>query len=177
MKSMKAVCFIVVAVFIGSASAADEPPFGGDKDVKYAKKLWEAMTKADYVGESSRMSRPYTGQHPHGAILDTVEGKVKVKGKTLQIIVKRNYGGEGVSIANVSNDPARYLKSVTVMLKRPGYDPETKDWFWAKYKADGSLDTNPKGMMLAGKVAKGKPKGCIACHSAAPGGDMMFLHD
>jgi len=33
--------------------------------------------------------------------------------------------------------------------------------------------SNPNGMMLAGKVAKG----CIACHSAAPGGDMMFLHD
>jgi hypothetical protein len=73
--------------------------------------------------------------------------------------------------------PAKYLKAVTVMLKRPGYDPETMDWFWAKYKADGSLDTNPAGMMLAGKVAKGKPKGCIACHTAAPGGDMMFLHD
>ena len=31
--------------------------------------------------------------------------------------------------------------------------------------------------MLAGKVAKGKPKGCIACHSAAPGGDFMFLRN
>lgn len=74
----------------------------------------------------------------------------------------------------VANDPEKYLKAVTVMLKRPGYDAETKDWFWVKYKADGSIDTNPKGMKLAGKVAKGKPKGCIACHTAAPGGDMVF---
>ncbi len=71
----------------------------------------------------------------------------------------------------------KYLGAVTVMLKRPGYDPETQDWFWAKYLPDGSLDKNPAGMLLAGKVAKGKPAGCIACHSAAPGGDMMFLMD
>jgi hypothetical protein len=63
------------------------------------------------------------------------------------------------------------------MLKRPGYDPETQDWFWVKFKPDGGLHTNPAGMMLAGKIAKGKPKGCIACHTAAPGGDMMFLRD
>jgi len=176
MKSLKVICFVILAFTVGAAGAA-EAPFGGEKDVKYAKKLWKAMTKAGYVGEDSRMSRPYTGQHPHGAILDTVEGKIKVGWKTLNVIVKRNYGGEGVSIGNVANDPAKYLKAVTVMLKRPGYDPDNKDWYWAKFNADGSLDVNPKGMMLAGKVAKGAPKGCIACHTAAPGGDMMFLHD
>ena len=135
------------------------------------------MSGEGWVGADARMSRPYTGQHPHGAILDTVSGKIKIKGKPLNIIVKRNYGGDGASIATVSNDPAKYLKAVTVMLKRPGYDPETQDWYWAKYLPDGNLDKNPKGMLLAGKVAKGKAKGCIACHSAAPGGDMMFLMD
>ena len=63
------------------------------------------------------------------------------------------------------------------MLKRPGYDPDNKDWFWAKYLPDGSLDKNPAGMQLAGMVAKGKPAGCIACHTAAPGGDMVFTSD
>ena len=176
MKPLQIFYFVVLTAMVGNASAQNAP-FGGDKDVKYAGKLWKALTKAGYVGEDARMSRPYTGQHPHGAILDTVEGSVKVGFKRMQVIVKRNYGGEGVSIASVANDPAKYLGSVTGMLKRPGYDPETKDWFWAKYLPDGSLDKNPKGMLLAGKVAKGAPKGCIACHSAAPGGDMMFLHD
>jgi hypothetical protein len=135
------------------------------------------MLDAGYAGANGLMSRPYMGQHPHGAILDTIEGQIAVEGKLHTIIVKRNYGGEGGSIATVANDPAKYLTAVTVMLKRPGYDPETKDWFWVKYKPDGSLDTNPAGMMLAGKVAKGEPQGCIACHTAAPGGDMMFLRD
>ena len=30
---------------------------------------------------------------------------------------------------------------------------------------------------LAGRVAKGAPKGCIACHRAAPGGDLVFNND
>ena len=175
---MKAIRLLYLGVFFlltGNVNAA--APFGGEEDVSYANNLWQTMVDAGYAGKGGLMSRPYTGQHPHGAILDTIEGQIAVQGKLYQIIVKRNYGGEGVSIANVANDPARYLKAVTVMLKRPGYDPETKDWFWVKYKPDGNLDTNPAGMMLAGKVAKGKPKGCIACHTAAPGGDMMFLHD
>lgn len=175
---MKAIKLLYLGIFFlltGNVNAA--APFGGEEDVSYANNLWQTMVDAGYAGKGGLMSRPYTGQHPHGAILDTIEGQIAVQGKLHQIIVKRNYGGEGVSIANVANDPARYLKAVTVMLKRPGYDPETKDWFWVKYKPDGNLHTNPAGMMLAGKIAKGKPKGCIACHTAAPGGDMMFLHD
>ncbi len=175
MKAIRLLYFGVFVLLTGTVNAA--APFGGEEDVNYAKNLWKTMIDAGYAGEDGLMSRPYTGQHPHGAILDTIEGQIALNGKLHRIIVKRNYGGEGVSIGNVANDPAKYLKAVTVMLKRPGYDPETKDWFWAKFKADGSLDTNPAGMMLAGKVAKGKPKGCIACHTAAPGGDMMFLHD
>jgi hypothetical protein len=164
--------FVLVA---GTANA--QAPFGGDDDVQYAKNLWAALVDASFAGVGAIKSRPYTGQHPHGAILDTIEGTISLDGKHYNVIVKRNYGGEGVSKDSVANDPAKYLKAVTVMLKRPGYDPETKDWFWAKYKPDGSLDVNPAGMMLAGKIAKGKPKGCIACHTAAPGGDMLFLHD
>ena len=175
MRIMKVLYLGILVFLTGSASAA--APFGGEEDVDYARNLWQTMMDAGYAGKDGMMSRPYVGQHPHGAILDTIEGKIALDGNLHTIIVKRNYGGEGVSIANVANDPAKYLKAVTVMLKRPGYDPETRDWFWAKFKADGSLDTNPAGMMLAGKVAKGKPQGCIACHTAAPGGDMMFLHD
>ena len=79
---------------------------------------------------------------------------------------------------NVAKDPNKYLGAFTVMYKRPGYDPDNSDWFWAKYLPDGSLDKNPKGMQLAGRVAKvDPPAGCIGCHSAAPGGDMVFTSD
>lgn len=174
MKILRTICLGLAVSLSGPAAAAE---FGDPENVNYAKDLWQAMTEAGYVGADGLMSRPYTGQHPHGAILDTISGQIAVNGRLHDIIVKRNYGGEGVSISNVANDPQKYLKAVTIMLKRPGYDPETQDWFWAKYLANGDLDKNPAGMQLAGKVAKGKPQGCIACHRAAPGGDMMFLRD
>ncbi len=152
-------------------------PFGEKDDIAYSKKLWQALDSANLVGRDAIMSTPYTGQHPHGAILDTLDAKVTVQGKSNVVIIKRNYGGPEVSKAKVANNPAKYLKAVTVMYKRDGFDPEDKDWFWVKYKPNGDLHTNSKGMKLAGKVAKGKPKGCIACHTAAPGGDMVFNHD
>ena len=171
---MKTICFGVLLLAIGSVNAA---PFGGEADVKYAKSLWTSMINASYAGQDSIMSQPYTGQHPHGAILDTIQGPINIDGRLHHIIIKRNYGGPGVSKETVANDPEKYLKAVTVMLKRPGYDPDDKDWFWVKYLPDGSLDKNPAGMMLAGMIAKGKPMGCIACHTAAPGGDMVFTSD
>ena len=174
MKKMKTICFGALLLAIGTVNAA---PFGGEADVKYAKSLWTSMINASYAGQDSIMSQPYTGQHPHGAILDTIQGPINIDGRLHHIIIKRNYGGPGVSKETVANDPEKYLKAVTVMLKRPGYDPDDKDWFWVKYLPDGSLDKNPKGMMLAGMVAKGKPAGCIACHTAAPGGDMVFTSD
>ena len=175
MKIMKVIYLGALLLVAGTAQAA--APFGGDDDVNYAKNLWTSMVNESYAGKGAIKSRPYTGQHPHGAILDTIEGPINIDGRLHNIIIKRNYGGPGVSKDAVANDPDKFLKAVTVMLKRPGYDPETQDWFWVKYKADGSIDTNPAGMMLAGKVAKGKPKGCIACHTGAPGGDMIFIHD
>jgi hypothetical protein len=38
-----------------------------------------------------------------------------------------------------------------------------------KYLPDGSLDKSPEGVPLAGRAV-----GCIQCHSAAPGGDMLY---
>jgi hypothetical protein len=164
-------------LILTSGAALAEAPFGGEEDVGYSEKLWSAMTEADLVGENRTMSAPYTGQHPHGAILDAIDREVTVGGETGTVIIKRNYGGEGVSKSAVWNDPDQFLNAVTVMYQREGYDPDNNDWFWVKYKPDGSLLTNPKGMALAGKIAKGMDKGCIACHSAAPGGDMVFGND
>ena len=160
-----------------TSSKAMGPPFGGADDVAYAESLWGSLRDRHLVGEGAIISTPYTGTHPHGAILDTVDARTRVGSDEGPVIIKRNYGGKDVSKANVANNPGKYLKAVTVMFKRAGYDPEDKDWFWVKYGPDGSVLKNPKGMLLAGKVAKGMSVGCISCHKAAPGGDMVFNHD
>lgn len=156
--------------------AADKMAFSGPASVAYANKLWVALNGANLAGPGMKKTDAYKGSHPHGAVLMNATSDLTVDGKTNTVIVKSNFGGEGVSVEAVDADPAKYLKAVTVMYKRPGYDADNSDWFWAKYLADGTLDKNPKGMQLAGRVAKGKPKGCIACHTAAPGGDMVFTN-
>jgi len=148
-----------------------EMPFGGNADITYSKVLWE---KLEAKGLNSIAGNLYVGGPPHGKVREVVEGMIDGK----RVIVKRNYGGADVSITNVSKNRAKYLKAVTVMAKREkGYDTDNNDWFWVKYKKDGTLHKNPKGMKLAGRIAKGMPVGCIACHSSASGGDLVFKHN
>lgn len=169
---------LAVGLSAGDANSQGKMPFGDKASVSFSKDLWAALVKSRLAGKNAINSRPYEGQAPHGAILQTIDTTVSVKGRSARVIVKNNFGPAGISINDVWTDPNKHLKAVTVMFKREsGYDKDNKDWFWAKFKTDGSLDKNPKGMMLAGRVAKGADKGCIACHSGAGGGDYLFIND
>lgn len=156
-------------------------PMGSGTDQEDAASLWAVLNQEALIGNNMTRSRVYPGSPPHGKFLQTLHKQVTVDGHTGIVIIKRNYGGPGVSVDAVEANPKEYLKAVTVMFKREaGYDPEDKDWFWAKYKPDGSLFTMEKMMMeipLAGRVAKGKDEGCISCHMGAPGGDFVFAED
>lgn len=159
----------------GGMMMQGQAPFGDADSIAYSRELWSALERVRLVGPSAKPDRVYTGTHPHGAMLENLSDSVTVRGHEGEVIVKRNYGGPGITADKVAADRKAWLKAVTVMFKREkGYDTEDQDWFWVKYKPDGSLFTNPKGMQLAGRVAKGMPMGCIACHKAAPGGDMLY---
>jgi hypothetical protein len=170
---------LIFSTLLISTNAIAAPPFGGEEDVAFANALWTQMEKENLVGQSNAtLSKPYKGAAPHGMILDLIERKITVNGIEGLVSIKRNYGGNGLTVKDVINDPAKYLKAVTVMLKRErGYDIENLDWFYVKYDAQGALMKNPKGASLAGRIAKGTSTGCIACHRAAPGGDYIFNHD
>jgi len=56
-----------------------------------------------------------------------------------------------------------------------GYDENNRNWFWANFLKDGTLDKNPNGMRLDGRVAKGAEQGCIACNSGVD--DYIFTAD
>ena len=152
--------------------------FGLPDDVAFAAELWQALREARLVGPRSIVAQPYEGTNPHGVILMTFDSEVTVNGREATVIVKKNYMGENISIESVATNPNLFLGAITVMFRRePGYDRENQDWFWAKYRADGTLDKNPKGMQLAGRVAKNPDDACLGCHIAAPGDDYVFLHD
>ncbi len=152
--------------------------FGGPDDVAFAQRMWNELRIARLVGAEAIGSRPYEGVEPHGAILSTLQSTLSMDDREGTVIVKNNYLGENVSVQSVADNPRLNLDAVTVMFRREaGYDPETRDWFWAKFNSDGTLSTNPRGISLAGRVAKNPEDGCIACHQFAPGNDYIFLND
>lgn len=159
--------------------------FGSQAEVAFANSLWKQMKSYRLVGDKAIHSVPYIGIAPHGEILETIDGVFEINITThglplvlrLPLIVKKNYGGENVTVEMVANNPNDYLDAVTVMFKIPGYDFENKDWFWVRYDPMGNVLKNPDGIPMAGRVAKGMSTGCIACHSAAPGGDYVYIHD
>ncbi len=169
---------IVTLVAMTAISAKSEQQwFGGAEDVTFAVDLWGAMEAAELVGPGATNSVPYIGMHPHGAILESSIDTITVNGSASTVVTKRSYRGVGISIEAVSKNREAFLEDVTVMFKREaGYDTDNQDWFWAKYNADGGLATTPNGVSLAGRIAKGKPKGCIACHRKAEGDDFLYIN-
>jgi len=154
------------------------PPFSSAADVAYAAVIWDAMNNDYFVGRDSIATYPYEGNQPHGEFLEIVTSYARISGHEGMLIIKKNYLGDGITREDVATSPDEYIDSVTIMFQREaGYDSDNLDWFWAKYAPDGTVMTNPAGMQLAGRVAKGANQGCIACHVAAPGGDFVFSHD
>ncbi len=170
---------ILVVLTTGFVASAQQPKssmamaFGGKEDVAFAMKLWAALKAEKMVGPDRINVRPFQGNEPHGAIQQVLDGKVTVAKRSGRVIVKVNHMAK--DIKSVYAEPNKAIGAYTVMFKKPaGYDPENKDWFWAKYRPDGEIDSD-KGMLLAGRVAKGMDQGCIACHRAIGGDDLEIL--
>ena len=98
------------------------------------------------------------GKSPHGAYVKVTANPVALKAARKgmkempegSIIMKENY------------DKDKNLVALTPMYKVKGYNPEGGDWFWMKYKPDGTVD------------AAGKLKGCIDCHAKVKKNDWIF---
>lgn len=160
-------------------TALAEPPFSGPEDVAFAGMLWDALEKNRLIGPGRFQAMPYKTPPPHGHFVESIDGRISVDGREGVVIVKKNFGKtKEETRQQIADNPDKYMTSITVMFKREeGYDSDNRNWFWAKYFPDGSLFRNPKGMQLAGRVAKGSDKACIACHTAAPGKDYVYIHD
>jgi hypothetical protein len=166
----------IAMAMLGTPALAQDAPFGTDADAEYAALLWDVMIQAKLAGDGAVQTVPYDGGAPHGMMLETFYSTATINGHTGDLVIKRNYGPEGVDADAIMMDPAKHLGAVTVMFRREaGYDDDNQNWFWVKYLPDGTLDKNPKGMMLAGRVAKGAEAGCIACHSGVD--DYLFTTD
>ncbi|RDC72343.1 hypothetical protein DLJ49_10540 [Rhodovulum sp. 12E13] len=142
----------------------------GQADQGYAAELWQMMTERDLAGENAVQAFPYAGTDPHGMMLETFYTEATIDGHSGDLVIKRNYGPEGVTVEEVLGAGDDHLASITIMFRRgDGYAPDSGNWFWAKYLPNGSLDRAPDGTPLAGPA-----RGCISCHADADGGDYLF---
>jgi hypothetical protein len=150
-----------VSLAIHQGSEGTSPPPKPQTD---AGKVWQYISSLDNYTKWSLWpgtEKLYKGTQPHGAFLTTYVSEdalqsIKRKKGTLpnrSLVVKENYM------------PDKKLAAITVMYKVKGYNPEAGDWFWAKYKPDGTVE------------ASGKVAGCIKCHSAKASNDWVFTSD
>ncbi len=132
-----------------------------DEITAMAEQLWEELQAANYQENWATVPGKgtlYRGQGPHGMLLSTylnesAAGAMESKPGVMPddaIIVKENYM------------PDETLAAITVMMKKPGFDENHSDWFWAKFGPDGTIQ------------AAGKPVGCIACHGSVRSNNYIF---
>ncbi len=178
MKILRTLTGATTVALFALPALAQEPHFGGDADTAYAALLWDVMVAQHLVGENSLRSLPYEGIEPHGFMLETFYSRATIDGHDGTLVVKRNYGPAGVEVDQVVANPEDHLAALTIMFRREdGYDPDNGNWYWVKYLPDGSLDVNPAGVQLAGRIGKNAEAGCIACHLGAGGDDYLFTTD
>lgn len=154
---------------------AEAMMFGSAEDIAFARRLWRELLSDRLVGADPRAGTPREGVPPHGTWLEVFFTEATIENQTGALIVKRDYGPEKPSLAELTQRPEAYLRQITVMYRRaPGWDPAVQDWFWAEYTPEGTLTETASGTVKAGAVGKNLNTGCAACHIAAAGNDFVF---
>ena len=148
------IALLLSSTGLAAAGGGSMPPAEGQAVYDYITKTSPYQNWALFPGKD----KLYKGQHPHGALLTSYVNDVALKGINNRVGVL----DDGAIIIKENYMPDKNLGAVTVMYRVNGYDPDAGDWFWAKYKANGSIEKE-------GKVA-----GCIGCHTAAIGNDWIF---
>ena len=149
-----AIAFSLSTTGLVMAGDGPLPPAEGQAVYDYIPKTSPYQNWPLYPGKD----KFYTGRHPHGALLTSYVNEIALNG----INNKAGTLANGAIIVKENYMPDKTLGAVTVMYRAKGYDPDSGDWFWAKYMPDGSIEK-------AGKVA-----GCIGCHTAAINNDWIF---
>lgn len=98
------------------------------------------------------------GGQPHGAFVSIYGNKTALDAFEM----KKGTFADGSVIVKENFRPDKTLAAITVMQKSDGFNRDGGDWFWAKYKPDGTID------------AEGKVQSCINCHHKAADKGWVF---
>lgn len=161
--NMKYIKFLLpVLIFSACSIFSPEDNDISEADKALAEELWSEMTGySDWNQhenwEGIKPSHDGThGSHVQIWLNDSSLTSIQNQSSELSensILVKEGY----------NNNTGSSLTGITVMKKIAGYNSNGGNWFWAKYKSNGSIEN-------AGKISN-----CISCHS--PGDDYIRFVD
>jgi hypothetical protein len=168
-----------------AAPAAMAQTLRSDKEASFEDQFWKYLVGNNYKNWSPGPNESagfYRGENPHGAYLKMYINRTAA-GSIDDMAV-----GSVVILENYLKDQS--LKTISVMYRTAGFNPDGNDWYWIEYNPDGSvvrsaakangarnqihnvsLTTSPKRMVM------GKASNCIGCHQSAAGEDFVFSND
>ncbi len=122
----------------------------------------------------------YTGQNPHGALLKMYLNRTAA-GRTKDFPM-----GSVIILENYRADQS--LKTISVMYRTDGFNPEGNDWYWVDYNPDGTVVEAPvSGRTNVSQVSvhsggglkktMGRATNCMSCHQGGEGLDFVFFND
>lgn len=136
-------------------------------EASFEDRFWSFLKQAQYQNWASLPGVPadgYQGKSPHGERVKLYANRTAAakqdEFQSGSILVKENYDATGQN-----------LMAVTVMYRYQGFAPNSGDWFWTKYEANGTVSMM-NNMRVSGRVGM-----CIDCHQSAGGGDFVFAND
>jgi hypothetical protein len=158
----------------GSGSSRAAPPRATRPPTpdEFYQSFWKHLTRkespyqkwAGFAGKEGLQK----GESPHGEFTRTYINKAAAgapeKLAEGAIIVTENYA-----------DDQKTLADITVMYRYKGSDPKHNDWYWLKYRPDGSIARTSE--KEGKKAIAGKVTSCIDCHTRAGGSDFVFSND
>ena len=152
------------------------------EDKPFEDQFWKYLIGNNYKNWCPGPSQTgdfYTGQNPHGALLKMYLNRTAA-GRTQDFPM-----GSVIILENYRADKS--LKTVSVMYRTSGFNPEGNDWYWVEYNPDGTVvkstvasDSNINNVSInSGNMQKtmGRASNCISCHQSGEGVDFVFFND
>lgn len=171
--AVMAAVLVLTAGLMARAQDDTEP----NADASFAQILWDGWADVypSWPYEAGVPEGYYVGAAPHGMVLRSFVNDVAaadIAGGAAEfspgaVLIKENHMPTGVNLEGLDPQTALPefggdLAAWTWMVKVPGYAPDTGDWFWGRFAADGSL------------LAAGSPAGCVGCHAQVEDNDWVF---
>ena len=152
------------------------------EDKPFEDQFWKYLIGNNYKNWSPGPGQTgdfYTGQNPHGALLKMYLNRTAA-GRTQDFPM-----GSVIILENYRADKS--LKTISVMYRTDGFNPQGNDWYWVDYHPDGtvvkSTSTNDSKInnvsLNSGNMQKtmGRASNCISCHQSGEGVDFVFFND